>query len=263
MTMPAPPQDSQNLNVNPSTTHTTLPQPVTVINQPPQGQYFTAEQLEAARQQEKDKLYGRMQALETQFNDSKAELDKYRQEREAAESARLDAEKKAADAKKAEEESKLSVQDLIKRKEQEWQEAQNSLQNQLEMQKALMDKDRELFRLQQYIQRRVAEEIAENNIIPDLAEYIDGNNEEQVEASITKAKEKTASIVAGALGQNAPRTTPGVSPTGFAPTGPLDNLQGTQSYQPSDIQKMSLAEYAEFRAKAGIDKAGNNKGLFG
>lgn len=263
MTTPTGDQLTQqgNTNVNPVTNAN----PPVIIQTPPPGQYFTAEQLEAARQQEKDKLYSRMQNLEEQFKTSQAELTTYREEREAAQAAAAQAQKDADEAKRLAEEEKLTTQQLLDKRNKEWEQQQEALKRDIELERTMMQKDRELFALQNYIQRRVAEVIADNSVMPDLIEFINGNTEQEVDASVTKMQEKTANIVEGATRLTAPgqpTTTPGVSPTGFAPAGPLDTLSGTRQYTAEDIKNMNAQEYAAFRAQVGIDKAGNNKGLF-
>lgn len=264
MGQPLPPDVANAQPTNVITTSGTNTNPLnTVTYQQPVGQYFTAEQLEAARQQEKDKLYPQMEALKTQLDSFKTEVDTYRQEREAAQEAARKAAEEAEAAKVKADEDKLSVQQLLEKRDNEWKQRQADMENKFETERAIMERDRELFQLQSYIQRRVAEEIAANSIIPDLVDFVDGNTPQEVEDSITKLKEKTVNIVEGRQrmlsGQSA---TPGVSPTGFAPTGPLDNLTGTKEFTPEDIRNMSASEYAKFRAQVGIDKAGNNRGLF-
>lgn len=260
MTTPLEPQ------VAPQPVAQNVVQPAT-LNYPSQ-QYYTADQLnearEAARQQEKDKLYAKQQSLETQVGEFKSELELLRQEREAAKLAEEEARKLADEAQRKADEEKLSVKELLAKRDEEWQARQAEIENRLEVERAIMQKDRELFSLQNFIQRRVAEEVAQDTIAPEFLDYINGETEEQVEASITRAKEKTASIVAGMSGgtPTTPRITPGVSPTGFAPAGPLDTLSGTQEYSADDIKKMSHEEFRAYRAKVGIDRAGNNVGLF-
>ena len=254
-------------------TSTSVPNPPVVINTNTpfvQEQYFTAEQMAAARQQEKDKLYDAQKKLQDQVANFKLELDQYKTERETAQQEAEQARQAAAEAQRLAEEERLSVKELLDKRSLELQHQQEEFQQQMMLKQTLMDRDQELFRVKTFAQRRVQEELAQNSIIPDLVEYIDGNTEEEIEFSITKAKEKTASIVAGATrmvspnpsGQPLTPAMPGVSPTGFAPTGPLDNLNGTEQYSVDDIKNMSNAEYAAFRAKVGVDKAGNNKGLF-
>jgi hypothetical protein len=238
--------------------------PTPVIITPQAGQqYFTAEQLEAARKQEKDKLYARIEDADKRVADFQAEMEQWKADRQA-EQDRLKAEQDAAaEAARKAEEDKLSVQELLAKRDSEWQAEKEALRQQMETERVIAQRDRELFQLQAFIQRRVAEEVAQDNIAPELIDLIDGNNEAEVEASITKMKEKTASIVAGMGGQRPPTTlTPGVSPAGFAPSGPLDNITGARTYTPEQIKAMNREEYAKFRAQVGIDKAGNNQGLF-
>ena len=262
MGQPLPPGTVDSSNTTLATGTNTSP-PVNIYTQQPAGQYFTAEQLEAARQQEKDKLYPQLESLKDQLNTFKAEVDTYRQEREAAQEAAKKAAEEAAEAQRKADEEKLSIKELLEKRDQEWQKRQAEMENKFEVERTIMQKDRELAQLQSFIQRRVSEEIAANTIIPDLVDFVDGNTPDEVEASITRLKEKTASIVEGKQRMLSGQTpTPGVSPTGFAPTGPLDNLSGTQELTPQQIRDMSPAEYAKFRAQVGIDKAGNNRGLF-
>lgn len=240
-------------------------QPIIIQNQPPAGQYFTADQLEAARQQEKDKLYKSIEGLKAQVDGFKTEVDTLRTEREAAQAAKAAADQAAADAARKESESRMSVQELIAAKEKEWGDRFSAQNEEIERTKILMQHEREYQSLRAYIQRRVAEEIAAATIADEFLDYIDGNNEAEVEAAITKAKDKTASIVAIMQGQTPPaRSVPqGVSPTGNSPSGPLDNLVGQKQYSLDELKSMGREEYKAFREKMGIDRAGNDKGMFG
>jgi hypothetical protein len=239
----------------------TGPPPVIVTPQSGQ-QYFTAEQLEAARKQEKDKLYARLEEADKRVAAFQADMEKWNADKKA-EQDRLKVEQDAAaEAAKKAEEDKLSVQELLAKRDAEWQAEKAAIQTQMETERVIAQRDRELFQLQSFIQRRVAEEVAQDTIAPELIDLIDGNTEAEVEANITKMKEKTASIVAGMGGQRPPALTPGISPAGFAPSGPLDNITGARTYTPEQIKAMNREEYAKFRAQVGIDRAGNNQGLF-
>ena len=131
----------------------------------------------------------------------------------------------------------------------------------MELKLATMEKEQSFLRLQSFIQRRVAEETSANTIIPELVEFIGGNNEDEVEASINKVKEKTANIVQGAITLSAPQTPTGVSPTG-GPTGLLDNLSQTREPTANEIAGMNMEQYRAYREQRGISGAGNNRGLF-
>lgn len=240
----------------------TITYPVTSTSTaPPPAQYFTAEQLEAARQQEKDKLYGRLEDQNKAIDQFKSQLEELQTDKQARDKAIADAAKEAEEARKREEDSKLSSEEFIRAKEAELSARQKEFSEQMELKIATMEKEQEFLRLQSFIQRRVAEEIAADNIIPDLVEYIGGNTEDEVEVSITKAKEKTANIVQGAATLSAPQMPRGVSPTG-GPSGPLDNITGPRQYSKEDIAKMDMNEYAKFRQNQGIAGAGNNRGMF-
>jgi len=264
--------DPQSLNVSSGTTTwqgtnpaipgtSTGPAPVVINNPPPAGQYFTAEQLEAARQQEKDKLYGRLQSQEETLNAFKAQLEDLNKDKEARDKAIAEAAKAAEEAQRREQESKLSAEELISAREAELTAKHEQFSQEMELKIATMQKEQEFLRLQAYIQRRVAEETAANTIIPELVEFIGGNSEDEVETTITKVKEKTANIVKGAATLTAPTMPNGVSPTG-GPSGPLDNLGGPKQYSKEDIDKMDMQQYAAWRQQQGIAGAGNNRGLF-
>lgn len=252
LTPPVAPGDSSPLNI-------------TVNNPPPNQQYFTAEQLEAARQQEKDKLYDRIKKAEEQNTAFQAELKRLSDAENAREEeARKQREAADAEARKAEE-AKLSAEQLIAQKTAEWEADKEKFRQDMEAKQAYMEKERQLYALQSYAQRRVAEALASNLLAEDFVDYITGNTEEEIEASLNKAIEKTANIVASMTGQmpvNPGQGRPaGVSPTGFGPSGPLDNLTGQRTYTKEQIDAMSMDEFREFRKQTGLDKAGQNKGL--
>lgn len=224
-------------------------------------QYFTAEDLERTRQQEKDKLYSRLENQQNQINEFKSTVDALMADKKTRDDELAKQQRAAEDAVRAAEEEKLSAQELIKAKQAEFEAQQEKLRQDMETKFTLMQKEQDFRLLKSFIQRRVTEEVSAGNIIPDLAEYIDGSTQEEVEASITKAKEKTASIVNGAQRLVAPNPG-GVSPTG-GPSGPLDNLSGPRQPTQEQIKAMNNKEYGEYRKTIGLDRAGNGQGLFG
>jgi hypothetical protein len=243
-----------------STTANTTP-PIVIQNQLPEGQYFTADQLEAARQQEKDKLYGRLQDQEGKLQAFQSQLEELNRDKETREAEAKRLTDEAAAARRAEEESKLSAQELVKAREAELRQQQEAFQSQMELKLATMQKEQEFLQLQSYTQRRVAELIAADEVIPDLVEFIGGNTVDEVEASITKVKEKTANIVKGAATLTAPGMPNGVSPTG-GPSGLLDGISGSREFTPQEIAGMSMEQYRAYREQRGLDRAGNNRGMF-
>lgn len=242
---------------------TIVSQPPGMINTPPIQQYFTAEQLEAARQQEKDKLYSKMQKTDEQLNQFKVTVEQLVADKTARE-AEVETQRQAtADAIQKEKDAKLSAQELIEAKEAELKKQQAEFQKNMDIKLAAMQKEQEFLRLQSFTRTKVAEEIAANTIMPELVEYISGNTEQEVEASILKAKEKTATIVKGATTLTGGNLNPGgVSPTG-GPSGPLDMLGGPRELTAEDIAKMDMNQFAEYRKQSGLSRAGNGQGLFG
>src|SRR5437660_5876708 len=76
---------------------------------------FTAEDIEKARKEEKDKLY-------KSIEDMKGQLAAITQEKAEREKAAKEAEKQAAQAAKAKAEEELSAKELLAKKEAEWEE---------------------------------------------------------------------------------------------------------------------------------------------
>lgn len=240
-----------------------LPQQVPTPADP--QQYFTAAQLEAARQQEKDKVYGRITAAEEQAKVFKDELEtlKAKEAQREAEAARQQAEAEEATKKAAEE--KMSAAELIASRERELLARQAKFEEEMRVKQAVLEKEQQFLQLQSYTQTRVAEEVAQDNIAPEFLDYITGNSKEEIDASITKAVEKTASIAEAKAKAGLTPQLPGVSPTGFGLTGPLEQFLGQQQQEltPEQISALSMPEYAEYRKLRGIDKAGKDRGMFG
>lgn len=255
--MTTPITEPQNLNINPSTV--TTPVITTPVSTP--VQYFTADQLEAARTQERDKLYATQERLKDQNKAMETQLaeltaDKESRDKQAADAAAL----AKAEAKKAAD-AKLSAEELIAARDAEWQKQKDEFQAQMDLDRAFMQKEHDLMKLAAYAQRRVAEEIAADSIAPQLVDYITGNSEEEIEASIATAKQKTESILESVTSQAPPRV-PGVSPTGFGPSGPLDTFQGQRQFTADEIKNMSMDDYARYRGALGTGR-NNNSGMFG
>lgn len=244
-------------------------QPPIIINNPSPtppspnaSQYFTAEQVEAIRQQEKDKLYDKLSKQDDLINGFKTQLETLNADKQQRDAAIAKAQSDAEEARRREEESKLTAQQIVDQRETEMKRQQEEFQRNMDFKIAAMQKEQDFLRLQSFIQRRVAEEMKNDTIIPDLVEYIGGETEEEVEASITKAKEKTANIVNGAAGLSSGTPNPGgVSPTG-GPSGPLDSITGPRQYSKEEIAAMPMSEYAKFRATSGLDRAGTGQGMF-
>jgi DNA repair exonuclease SbcCD ATPase subunit len=238
--------------------------PYANYNIQPQGRYFTEEDVERIRKEEKDKMYSRLEKSEQQLNEFKATVESLAADKKARDEE-LARQQKAAEAEaKRLNDEKLSVQQLMEKQQAEFELKQQQLREDMELRLAIAAKEQQLLQLKSYIQRRINEEVNATTIIPDLVEYIDGTTEEEVEASIQKAKDKTAAIVQAAMGSvpTGPSIPMGTSPTG-TPFSPLDNLSpANRELTRSQIEAMSMKEYAAYRDQQGISRAGSGRGLF-
>jgi hypothetical protein len=247
-----------------STNTTALSMPATTYSNitVPQTRYFTEEDLERVRQQEKDKLYDRLEKTNSQLNEFKSTVDslmadkKHRDEEIARQKSEAEKETQRL------QQEKLSVQELLEKHQAENLQREQQRQAEWDLKLATMQKEQTYLQLKAYIQRRINEEINATTVIPDLAEYITGDTEEQVEASIKKAQDKTAAIVQATMGSSSPSFPMGTSPTG-APFSPLDNLAPTnRQLTREQIAGMSMKDYAAYREQSGLSRAGSGAGLF-
>lgn len=260
------------------------PAPAPGDTNPQTGKTYTEAELNAererVRQEEKAKLYAQMQAKEKAEEEERkkreafeAQIAELLEKDKAREKAEAEARQKAEEEAKRKAEEEMSAKDLIAKREEEWkrqledrdktwEERIAQIQAEREQERALNEKERQFSELQNYIQRRVAEE--QENIIPTLLANINGNTQDEVEASITRAKEQSAEIGQQAEQAFAARFQNRGVGTTAPPIGAPDMIPGqTQQFTPEQIQNMSMAEYAEWRRKAGIGGAANNRGMYG
>lgn len=203
-----------------------------------QQRYFTEEQLEAARREEKEKLYPRLEEMTGQLRELQEARAGEQEERE-----RLAAE--AAEAQRLKEEGELEVRDLLARRETEWQQQLAKLEQRYDADRAIFERERQFNELQDYRRQRVEQE--SEFILPELRDLITGDNPAAVDASIEVMKARTEQIFAN-LATNAP---PPLQPRGAAPTsppvGPMEQLPAYESLSPDDIKGMDMETYKRYR----------------
>lgn len=244
-----------NLNLS------TLPTTTTAVV-PPETRYFTAEDLERARQQEKDKMYSRLQKNEEQLTEFRSTVESLMSDKKARDNELAAQRKAAEDEARRLSEEKLSTQQLLEQNKAEFETQQKKLREDMELQITVMKREQDFLRMRGFIQNRINEEINAATIIPDLAEYINGETEEEVEASIQRAKDKTSSIMQGVQSLTQPTSPMGTSPTG-TPFSPLDRLStDNRPLTREQIQSMNNAEFAAYRKQIGLDRAGSGQGMF-
>jgi chromosome segregation ATPase len=233
----------------------------------PEG-YFTQDQVHAAMEQARkeahDRLYGRVEELTSKFETASTELSTFRQREEEreAEAARQRQEAEA-EARKAREDE-MSAKQLLEEQRREWDDRFKQMEEAAKVREALFQKERERTELLAHIQKRLAEE--KDNIAPELIDYIDGTSVEEVEAAITTAKNKTASMLEGirqaSINQRA--ATPGVS-SATGNLGPLDQQGTTRTYTAEEIAALPVGspEHEQLRQAHGIGRPAGGPGMFG
>ena len=221
---------------------------------------YSAEDLQKVREQEKAKLYPKMEKMAEEL----AALKKEREE-EAARRAAKSAERESlkAEKEKQKEQKELSFKELLAKKEQEFQTQLEAERLEREKAFALLHKEQELTHISNYRQARLEQE--RDNIVPQLIDMINGNSEEEIEQSIASLKEKSAGIMQDVQQTMLAAKQQMVGARVTAPaSGPLDNDSDSYTATPDSIRDMSLADYAKNRAKL-LGSAAQNRGqgLFG
>jgi DNA repair exonuclease SbcCD ATPase subunit len=211
---------------------------------------FTPDEVEAIRRQEKDKLYDKISKLQEQveiFNSEREEQKRLAEEISARE----------AEERRQREEAEMSAKDLLMKKEdefqqqintvqQEWENKFTALQQEAEAQKALLEQERRFQEIESYKSRRIAEE--QDNIMPELMDFIRGNSEDEIESAIFAVKERTSAIMENIQQAMPPRQNlRGVPATGSTPIGPLENMTEQQTLTSADIANMTMEQYAQVR----------------
>ena len=226
----------------------------TLTSPPPQT--FTAEAIEAAREQEKSKLYPQIERM-------KGELETLQREK-----AERDAEQAQRDAEAAEEARRIAEQEMTARELIEAQRAEFSEQLAAERAErehalALLDMERQYQELQAWKVQRV--EAERENIMPELLDLVTGNSPEEIEASIQSLRDRTSRILDSAQQAMSSARRDMVGSRITAPAaGPLDTQTGQRQFSPEEIRNMPLSEYQKYRdTLLGTGAASNGRGLFG
>lgn len=238
------------------------------------GQVFTLAQVQEmigqaqgqARADEKTKLYGRIQELET-FQTGMQELAA----QQAAEAAAAQQAAEAAAAQQAAAEEAARLEGLSATELSKEALAQiNQLQEQLAASEHLRSLEGQLQRVEAYRNDRLRAEA--DNIHPSYFGYVTGTTNEEIDKSIDAAKRLTEELVNEVSEVTSPQLQElppqqvaqsfapaaaleaatygnfGVQPTGGAPVGPLEGQQTQRMMSPGEVRNMSLTEYSQHRA---------------
>lgn len=228
--------------------------------------------IEKARQQEKDKLYGRLEQLDT-FRSQFEESQKTLQELQAAKDAEIAAAAEKA-RKEAEEAARKQWEEndakaLLQQAQSEWEQKFARIQEEREAERATFEKERTFSALKEYASQAVSDAVKNGEVAPELQHLVAGNTKDEIDASLASVKQTTEALsrsmqeaLAAAQQQQVQRR--GVAPTGYAAIGPLDSQEQTRTLSPADIQNMPMTEWAKIRASIpGLNQSQSNRGLFG
>lgn len=224
---------------------------------------FTTEDLQKAREQEKQKLYSQIETLTQGQQAMNEELSRLRGEREAREQAVQEAREAAEAEARRQAEEEMGVRDLLTSKEAEWEQKFQQLQSDRERDRVLLERERQYSELMEYRNRRVQE--LSDDIIPELQDLVVGSTPDEIDASLAGLVERSNKIIESATSaaQAARRDMRGTGITAPA-TGPLDQPSGQpSSFTAAEIADMDPQTYAKHRASLLNLASAAKRGLIG
>lgn len=251
--------------VNPATlgnVDTPTPTPATSTQK-----FYTEEDLQRVREQEKDKLYKRLETLEQSLVSTQTTLSAAERLAKEKADAVAEEERKRMDILASEEKEKLTLREQLKLEASERQKMKEDFDRQLreeahkrETQDAIQAKERQFLEFNAFKAQRVSEE--KDNIAPQLLGLVSGSSPEELEASISKLKETSAAILEAVQKeiQQARQNTPGTRVT--SPGTGLPDTNTGQNTDLQDIASMSMVDYAKNRHKFIGNTANGTGGLF-
>jgi len=230
----------------------------------PTVQMFTAEQVEAARQQEKDKLYERIEAEATARRKLEDQMGAFTTDLTARQESQAAAELAAANASEEKRLAELSFGQKLEEYQQQTLSQVQTLQQQLAERDAILAKERQFNELMAY--RGQLLEQHGNDILPELRDLVAGNNEAELDSAVSAMVSRSASIlqqVASAT-QSARQGARGVGVTA-PPVGPMDNNSGYETVSADDIRGMDMTTYAQNRGRllGAASQQQRDRGMFG
>jgi hypothetical protein len=234
---------------------------------PAAPQTFSAEDIERARQQEKDKVYGRLEEQERIARETREQLAALQAAKDAEVQAAAEQAAREAQEKARQEWEEKGAKDLLAQAQQTWEEKFQALQAEREQERAAFAKEQEFANLRAYTQNKVQAAVAAGEVAPEMADFVSGNNQQEIDASLDFVKARTAELVNNIrqAQEQARAAMPGVAPSGYAPTGPMETQGSTRTLSAADIANMSMADYAKARGTLlpAASQAQQGRGLYG
>lgn len=236
------------------------------------GQFLSEEEVEArvreamekARQEERDKLYSRLEQndeLQQRVRQLEAERQSEREAREAEQRQVEEAAAAEAERRRLEEEEKLSAADLIAKRDKEWEERFTSLQQESAKKDAILEQERRLQSLEAYRASKL--QTVADQIAPQFMDYIRGDTEAEIDQGIETAIRKTEEIFTEIqqAQQQRIQMMPGTRVTAPVGAGPLEGQEATKTFTLEEIKAMSPSEFAKYRTE--LHHAARQGGLYG
>ena len=230
-------------------------EPAPVQESRTEEKYFSEDEVQKIRQQEKGKMYKRLEDADHSVKSMEEQLNLLSSEREKSIREAEERARKESEILRQREIEELSAKDLLAKREdefnsrinqveQEWGQKFSELEKQRQAQDALLEKERNLQQLESYRQRRLQAE--QETIIPELRDLISGNSEEEIENSIAVLRERSNAIIESIQRTSQPTRPKGASLTA-PPSGPLDNQSEYQTLSAEDIRNMPMDQYVKMR----------------
>jgi len=202
-------------------------------------------------------MYKRLEEADTRVKSMEEQMSVISQEREAARKEAEERAAKEAEILRQREIDELSAKELLLKKEdefnqrinsveQEWQGRLAEIEAQRQAQEALLEKERQMQEIQHYRAQRLQQE--QEAIIPELIDLVAGNSPEEIENSISILRERSSAIIESI--QQATQQSQGRlrgAPVTAPPVGPMETQTEYQQLSADDIRNMSMEKYAQMR----------------
>lgn len=243
--VPAPPQYNPNA---PSPIHVHVPPAPPAA---PADTVFTKEQMEQVlnaerervRQEEKNKLY-------PEIEQQKEALRLLTEERDARVAAEEEAQAALAEQQRLAAEAELTaserIENLLLEQRQTMDQRFQAIEQERDTERALREKENQFAQLSLYKETQLREHT--DDIVPQLMDFVRGNTEAEIDASIQQVVQRSAEIAAEVQARQTQQfrsTAP--PPTGAPVRDPLAGEGETRSLTPEDIRNMTMEEYQASR----------------
>jgi hypothetical protein len=216
---------------------------------------FSEDEVHKIRQQEKDKMYKRLEDADGRAKAMEEQLALLTREREQAIREAEERARKESEILRQREIEELSAKELLAKREdefnqrinqveQEWSQKFSEMEKDRQAKEAMLEKERYFQQVETYRNRRVQAE--QEHIIPELIDLVTGNSEEEIENSIAVLRERSNAIIESIQRTSQPARPKG-APITAPPTGPMDNQQDYQTLTAEDIRNMPMDQYVKMR----------------